>query len=194
RLVLPALLLFALAAVLSACGSSSSSSSSGSESAGIPSDFKAPTAAPDNAQKGGTLTELNEGDIDYMDPGAAYYQVTYSLTLATQRTLMGWPPNATQPAPDLADGQPQVTDGGKTITFKIRPGVHYSPPVDREVKAEDVKYAIERSLLPGVPNGYTRTYMSSVVGLKQADQAAQKNKTVAPNISAITTRDDHTLG
>ena len=192
--MVPALLLFALAAVLSACGgSSSSSSSSGSEASGIPSEFKAPTAAPDNAQKGGTLTQLNEGDIDYMDPGAAYYQVTYSLDLATQRTLMGWPPNATTPVPDLADGQPQVTDGGKTITFKIRPGVHYSPPVDREVKAEDVKYAIERSLLPGVPNGYTRTYMSSVVGLKQADQAAQKNKTVAPNISGITTPDDHTL-
>ncbi len=191
RLVLPALLLFALAGVLSACGSSGGSSS-GSAS-GIPSDFKAPTAAPDNAQKGGTLTELNEGDVDYMDPGAAYYQVTYSLTLATQRTLMGWPPNATQPVPDLADGQPKVTDGGKTITFAIRSGVRYSPPVDREVKAQDVKYAIERSLLPGVPNGYTPAYLSDLVGFKQAEQAVKANKTAAPNISGITTPDDHTL-
>lgn len=193
RLVLPALLLFALAAVLSACGSSSSSSSSGTAASGIPSDFKAPTAAPDNAQKGGTLTELNEGDIDYMDPGAAYYQVTYSITLATQRTLMGWPPDATQPVPDLADGQPKVTDGGKTITFTIRSGVHYSPPVDREVKAADVKYAIERSLLPGVPNGYTPAYLSDLVGFKQAEQAVNQNKTTAPNISGIETPDDHTL-
>ena len=192
RLVVPALLLLAAAVVLSACGSSGSSSSSGSE-AGIPSDFKAPTAAPDNAQKGGTLTELNEGDIDYMDPGAAYYQVTYSLTLATQRTLMGWPPDATQPAPDLADGQPQVTDGGKTITFKIRPGVHYSPPVDRAVTSQDVKYAIERTLLPGVPNGYTAAYLDGVVGFKAAEDQVKADKTTAPNISGITTPDDHTL-
>ncbi len=54
RLVLPALLLFALAGVLSACGSSSSTSAAAVRASGIPSDFKAPTAAPDNAQKGGT--------------------------------------------------------------------------------------------------------------------------------------------
>jgi peptide/nickel transport system substrate-binding protein len=192
RLVLPALLLLALAGVLSACGSSSSSSS-GEESAGIPSEFKAPTSAPDSAEKGGTLTQLNEGDIDYMDPGAAYYQVTYSLTLATQRTLMGWPPDATQPVPDLADGQPEVTDGGKTITFKIRSGVHYSPPVDREVKSEDVKYAIERSLLPGIPNGYTPAYLADLEGFKQAEDQVKQDKTTAPNISGIETPDDQTL-
>ena len=128
-----------------------------------------------------------------MDPGAAYYQVTYSLTLATQRSLMGWPPHATQPVPDLADGQPKVTDGGKTITFAIRPGVHYSPPVDRAVKAQDVKYAIERTLLPGVPNGYVRTYLDGVVGFQQAENQAKADKLTAPNISGITTPDDHTL-
>jgi peptide/nickel transport system substrate-binding protein len=191
RLLLPALLVAGLAVVLSSCGGGGSTS--GEESAGIPSDFKAPTAAPDNAAKGGTLTQLNEGDIDYMDPGAAYYQVTYSVTLATQRTLMGWPPDATQPAPDLADGQPQVSDDGKTITFKIRSGVKYSPPVDREVKSEDVKYAIERSLLPGVPNGYTRAYLADIEGFDKAEQQLKQDKTTAPEISGIETPDDKTL-
>ncbi len=193
RLLLPALLVAGLAVGLSACGGGGSSTTGGQEAAGIPSEFKAPTAAPDNAAKGGSLTVLNEGDIDYMDPGAAYYQVTYSLTLATQRTLMGWPPDATQPQPDLADGQPQVSDDGKTITFKIRSGVKYSPPVDREVKAQDVKYAIERSLLPGVPNGYTRAYLADIVGFDQAEQQLKQDKTTAPDISGIETPDDHTL-
>jgi peptide/nickel transport system substrate-binding protein len=191
RLLLPALLVAGLANALSSCGGGGSTS--GSAESGIPSDFKAPTAAPDNAQKGGTLTELNGGDIDHMDPGAAYYQVTYSLTLATQRSLMGWPPDATQPVPDLAGGQPKVTDGGKTITFAIRPGVHYSPPVDRAVKAQDVKYAIERTLLPGVPNGYARTYLDGVVGFQQAENQVKADRLTAPNISGITTPDDHTL-
>jgi peptide/nickel transport system substrate-binding protein len=115
------------------------------------------------------------------------------LTLATQRTLMGWPPNATQPVPDLAAEQPQETDGGKTITFTIRDGVKYSPPVDRDVKSEDVKYAIERSLLPGVPNGYTAAYLGDLVGFKQAEQQVAKDKTTAPDISGIETPDDKTL-
>ena len=194
RLLLPALLLVAIVGVLSSCGGSSNEGSTGGTgSSGIPSEFAAPTSAPDNAQKGGDLTVLNEGDIDYMDPGAAYYQVTYELTLATQRTLMGWPPNATQPVPDLADGQPQVTDGGKTVTFKIRSGVKYSPPVDRDVKSQDIKYAIERSLLPGVPNGYTRAYLADLQGFPQAEQQLKQDKTTAPDISGIETPDEKTI-
>jgi len=192
RLLLPAVLLVALVGVLSSCGGGDDEGG-GEESAGVPSDFKAPTAAPDNAKEGGTLTILNEGDIDYMDPGAAYYQVTYMVTLATQRSLMGWPPDATQPVPDLAADQPQVTDGGKTITFTIRDGIKYSPPVDRDVTSADVKYAIERSLLPGVPNGYTAAYLGDLEGFKEAEQQVAKDKTTAPDISGIETPDDKTL-
>ena len=193
RLLLPAMLLVALVGVLSACGDSGGGTEGGTESAGIPSDFKAPTAASDNAQQGGDLTVLNEGDIDYMDPGAAYYQVTYMVTLATQRTLMGWPPDATEPVPDLAEGQPEETDGGKTITFTIRDGIKFSPPVNREVTSADVKYAIERSLLPGVANGYTRAYLADLVGFKEAEQQLKQDKTTAPDLKGIETPDDKTL-
>jgi peptide/nickel transport system substrate-binding protein len=193
RLLLPALLVAGLAVVLSSCGGGGSTSGGGEENAGIPSEFKAPTSAADNAQKGGSLTVLNEGDIDYMDPGAAYYQVTYELTLADQRTLMGWPPDATQPVPDLAADQPKVSDDGKTITFTIRDGVKYSPPVDRAATSEDVKYAIERSLLPGIPNGYTPAYLGDIVGFKDAQNQVKQNETAAPDISGITTPDDKTL-
>ena len=78
RLVLPACALLALVFALSSCGDDSGGESS-SGATGIPDEFAAPTAAPDDAQKGGHLTILQEGDIDYMDPGAAYYQVTYTL-------------------------------------------------------------------------------------------------------------------
>jgi peptide/nickel transport system substrate-binding protein len=194
RLLLPALLVAALAVALSACGGGDDGGDGGAEpGAGIPSEFEAPTAAPDNAQEGGDLTVLNEGDIDYMDPGAAYYQVTYMVTLATQRTLMGWPPDATQPVPDLAEGQPEVTEDGKTITFTIRDGIKYSPPVDREVTSADIKYAIERSLLPGVPNGYTRAYLADLEGFKEAEQQLKQDKTTAPDLSGIETPDDKTL-
>ena len=195
RLLLPVPVLIVLAGVLSSCGSSGSSTSASSSSASsaIPSQFQAPTAAPSDAKSGGHLTVLSEGDIDYMDPGAAYYQFTYMMDEATQRGLMGWQPQDTQPSPDLADGPPTVSSDNKTVTFHLRSGVKFSPPVNREVTSKDVKYAIERSIMPGVANGYTATYLGALVGLKQAQAAVKKDPTVAPNISGITTPDDHTI-
>ena len=90
RLLVPVSAVLALAFVLSSCGSSRSGETSASSGGtGVPDEFAAVTAAPDNAKQGGDLTVLNEGDIDYMDPGAAYYQVTYTLDLAAQRGLLG---------------------------------------------------------------------------------------------------------
>src|SRR3954451_20141530 len=115
RLLLPVPFLIVLAGVLSSCGSSgSSTSASSSVSSAIPSEFQAPTSAPSDAKSGGHLTVLAEGDIDYMDPGAAYYQFTYEMTEATQRGLMGWQPGSTtDPTPDLSDGAPDVSSDNK---------------------------------------------------------------------------------
>ena len=77
--------------------------------------------------------------------------------------------------------------------FKIKSGVKFSPPVNREVTSSDVKYAIERGLLPGVANGYEEAYFSAISGFKEAQAAAKKDPTVAPDISGITTPDPHTI-
>ena len=189
RAILPALLILLFTLGLAACGNDNEGGGGGQTA----SDFPPPTAAPDDAKKGGTLTLVGSGDVDYIDPGAGYYQATYIVDYPTQRALMGWPPDeAKSPQPDLADGQPQVSDDFKTVTVKIKRGIHYSPPVNREVKAQDFKYAIERGLLPGVANGYFKSY-APLVGYDQAEAAVAKNDSVAPNISGITTPDDHTL-
>jgi peptide/nickel transport system substrate-binding protein len=187
KAVLPALLIV-LALGLAACGGG------GGGGGKTASDFPPPTAPPDDAQKGGTLTVVAAGDVDYIDPGAGYYQFTYMLDFATQRTILGWPPDANEdPQPDLADGQPTISDDFKTITFKIKKGIKFSPPVNREIKAADFKYAIERGLLPGVATGYIRPYLEDLEGFDQAEAAGAKNSTVAPNISGIITPDDRTL-
>src|SRR5947209_7056245 len=82
-------LIAALALALSSCGGGGSSTNVSSEV----SKFPPPTAPPDNAQKGGTLTALASGDVDHIDPGAAYYQFTYMVDLATQRPLLSWQPD-----------------------------------------------------------------------------------------------------
>jgi peptide/nickel transport system substrate-binding protein len=202
-----------LAIGLAACGSSSKTttttggSSGGSSSGGSASQVSAEVAkypprlaAPADAKKGGTLTVIANGDVDYIDMGAAYYQPTYMVDYAVGSPLMGWPPNDTAaPYPLLAAGQPTLSDGGKTITFKIKPNIHYSPPTGggagwtKPVVSQDVKYAIDRGLMPGVPNGYLTLYGADLVGLSEAQAEVKKHPTVAPNISGITTPDSSTI-
>src|SRR5437763_10065360 len=120
---------------------------------------KSSSGAPVKGKRGGTLTVLSNGDVDYIDPGAAYYQFSYILDYAIVRPLYSYKPqddiNAT---PDLAAGPPKISSDKKTITVKIRHGVHFSPPVNREVQAKDVKYGIERGAIKGVANGYLGAY------------------------------------
>jgi peptide/nickel transport system substrate-binding protein len=183
-------LLILLTFGLAACGDNDNEGGGGQTA----SDFPPTTAAPDDAKKGGTLTVVNAGDVDYLDPGAGYYQPTYIVDFATQRTIVGWPPEDTgDPVPDLADGEPTISDDFKTITFKIKKGIKYSPPVNRDIKSADFKYAIERGLLPGIATGYIRPYLEDLVGFDAAEATAAKNPTVAPDIPGITTPDDQTL-
>jgi peptide/nickel transport system substrate-binding protein len=117
-------------------------------------------------KKGGTLTVLNAGDFEYPDPGASYYQFDYMVHYAVVRPLYSYKPDqSTQPpTPDLAAGPWKISNGGKRITVEIKKGVMFGPPVDREVKAEDVKYALERAFTENVANGYVTTYMGDIVG------------------------------
>ena len=115
------------------------------------------------------------------------------VTLATQRGLVGWGPDDVEPRPDLAESDPEVSEDGKTITFTIHDSVKFSPPVDRVVTTADVKYAIERTLLPGIPNGYTSVYLQDVEGFDDAAQQVKEDDTVAPDISGIETPDDTTI-
>jgi peptide/nickel transport system substrate-binding protein len=162
------------------CGGSSNDSSSGGGNQ--------PTAPPQGAKKGGDLTVLYNADVDNIDPGITYYQYGFNVAYATQRPLYSYKPDdATNPQPDLAEGAPQISPDGKTVTVKIRAGVKFSPPVNREVTSKDVRYGLERGFLKTVNGAYVGAYMGDVDGLK----AYQDGK--AKNISGLQTPDDHTL-
>ncbi len=174
--LLPLAAIGVLALVVAGCGGGGSSSSSSSAS----------TAG----KAGGAVTILDSaGSVDSLDPGYWYYQTDYEeLGQTTQRWLYSWKPNDTEPTPDVAQGLPQVTDGGKTLTIKIKSGIKYSAPLaNQTVKSADIKYAMERCFLPQVGNGYAGAYFSDIVGAK--DMQAGK----ATALSGITTPDDTTL-
>ena len=142
----------------------------------------------DEAEKGGTLTVMATDGIQFMDPGAQYYQFDYmALAQPGHRALYGWKAGDNKPIPDLATALPQVSDGGRTVTIKIRKGVRFSPPVDREVTSSDVKYALERLFLEQVGNGYAGTYFSSIVGNEEFTEGKAKE------VTGIRTLDPETI-
>ncbi len=176
-----------LALVLAACGSSSStSSSSGGNSAGIAPGINTPkTATLTGGKRGGTLSVLNHEDFEHIDPGQSYFSVDYEAVYATQRPLYSYKPNTfSEVTPDTAEGPPAISDGGKLVTVKIRHGIHFSPPVNREVTSADVAYAIDRAANPSVANPYYLGYFSSVEGMKTASGGPVKG---------VTTPDKYTI-
>src|SRR4051812_26593943 len=175
--------------VLAACGGSNNSSGNKNTAGKLAAGVNGPGKPVDGQKKGGHVTVLANGDVDYMDPGASYYQFTYGVISGVVRQLYTFKPTdtGTNPTPDMADGEPQVTDGGKTVTVHIRKGIKYSPPYGKEVKAADIKYGIERAFTPAVPNGYINNYYGGLVGV----DAFKKGK--AKDISGIETPDDYTV-
>jgi peptide/nickel transport system substrate-binding protein len=167
-----------LALGVSACGDDEESAD---KPAGTPA---APTT---EGKQGGKLTQLGSSDVDYMDPGHTYYTQGYQVLRAINRPLYSFKhPDSTNPVPDLADGDPQISEDKKTVTVKIRTGVKYAPPVDREVKSADVKYAFERFFSVNVGGQYPG-YFNVIVG-----SPSKPTKGVKP-ISGIETPDDQTI-
>lgn len=188
------LLLIILVTALPAVGLAACGSDDDGDSGVTAKDFAPTTEPPEGAQEGGSLDVIAAASFDYLDPGAAFYNYTYMFTNATQRSLVSWYPDDTDvPSPDLAAEQPEISDDLKTVTFTLRDGVMFSPPVDREVTSADVKYAIERTLLPGVENAYTSSYMNLIEGFDDAEKQVAGDDTVAPDISGIETPDDKTV-
>jgi peptide/nickel transport system substrate-binding protein len=159
RLTLVCALVAVTGSLIAACGSSSKKKGGATAASTVGS------TAPGQQHKGGTLRIISNEDFDNIDPGLAYFQGSFEWLNATDRTLMSFMPgDATKEVPDLASAPPEISSDGKTVTVHIRHGVKFSPPVNREVTAADVKYAIERGFTKQVPNGYAGAYFGSLEG------------------------------
>lgn len=145
------------------------------------------SGASEQRKRGGTLKLISSGDVDSVDPGQTYYSFGWQMLAPVHRTLYGTPANSTSTVPDLAAGLPKISADGRTITVKIKRGVRYSPPVNREITSADVKYAIERSFSVSVTNGYVSLYFADIVG-----SPAKPPKTPKP-IAGIQTPDRYTI-
>jgi peptide/nickel transport system substrate-binding protein len=146
------------------------------------------------AKAGGTFRVGWESSFDFtddFDPTGEYLGEAFGIYSDLMlRTLVGYNHVAGAPGnqlvPDLATSVPKPTNGGKTYTFHIRPGVKFGPPVNSVITSKDVLYAMERIGTPSV-NAQYGFYYDVIKGMPAFK--AGKSKVISgiqtPNPSTI---------
>lgn len=177
---------------LAAC-SSSSSSPSGSSTSPATSTAAAPATSGTSEKpvSGGTLNIVAASGPDHMDTVQAYYTADYELERIYARQLVSYPSAAyasttdagwkqdVTPVADAATEVPTtanggITNGGKTYTFHIKPGVMWDTTPARQVTADDFIREFKAFFNPVSPVGNPGYYVSTIAGLQQYSDAETK--------------------
>ena len=84
--------------------------------------------------------------------------------------------------PNTAAALPEVTDGGRTYTIKVKPGIHFAADPAfkgklRELTAEDYVYSIKRIFDPKVRSYWVYVFENNLAGLDDVLAGARKNNT-----------------
>jgi peptide/nickel transport system substrate-binding protein len=185
----------ALALGLGACGGSSTNSNgpSGSGSAAAADAAIGKVYNPSDV-KGGTLRIANSGDFDSLDPADTYYGYVWNFARLYGRSLVTFNPkpgpDSVKVVPDLAESLGKPSADAKTWTYTIRKGIKYEDGT--EVTAQDVKYAVERSLdKETFPNG--PTYFNDFLDLQGYTSPYKDTSPDKLGLKAIETPDKYTI-
>jgi peptide/nickel transport system substrate-binding protein len=83
----------------------------------------------ESTKAGGTLKMAISEDWDSVDPGDTYYGLSWNFLRTYARTLTMFKPvpgkGSTELVGDLAEGLGTPSEGGKTWTYKLRPGLKF---------------------------------------------------------------------
>ncbi|MFB7900615.1 ABC transporter substrate-binding protein, partial [Streptomyces xiamenensis] len=169
QLALATILVAALALGASGCsGTGKGSAGPGAANPAAANDGKILGGEP---VRGGTLTVLSNQDFAHIDPARNWVMPTMDFgTRLLYRTLVTFkaePGKAgSELVPDLATDLGTPSNGGRTWTFTLKEGVKYEDGTP--VRAQDVKYNVERSFAPDLTGGpdYAAQYLAGTEGYK----------------------------
>ena len=124
-----------------------------------------------------------------LDPAEINDTIGAPIVGSMYECLYNYKYGQTQPyelMPELAADMPQVSDGGKTLTIKLRRGIHFYDPdhvvfpdgVGPEVKAADAIYSFKRiANFQLASANYSGTFEGEIVGLEDWWSYTQKAAT-----------------
>jgi peptide/nickel transport system substrate-binding protein len=143
-----------------------------------------PPASSAKPVYGGVLHIVAASGPEHLDTVPSYYTADYQLTHAYTRQLLSYPSlpytstssanwvTDTTPAADVATEVPTaanggITNGGKTYTFHIKPGVDWNTSPPRQVTSQDFLREFKAFFNPVSPVGNPVYYESTIAGLTQ---------------------------
>jgi len=116
-----------------------------------------------------------------LDPQAVYDSYSFYVCHAIFDPLYTYDYFArpVQLVPNTAAGLPQITDGGRTFTVKVRPGIYFAEDPafkgkKRELTAEDYVFTIKRIFDPKVRSYWLYLFDHRLVGLDELLERARK--------------------
>ncbi|QES48116.1 peptide ABC transporter substrate-binding protein [Streptomyces venezuelae] len=146
-------------------------------------------------KKGGELKLWSPQDVDYLDPARAYYGFVWNMQRLYVRQLLAYDAkpgkDGTKLVPDLAEALPEISNEGKTYTFKLKDGVKFED--GSPITSKDIKYGIERTFAQDVLSGGP-TYLMDL--LDQGQKYPGPYKDTDPNkmgLKSVQTPDDKTI-
>ena len=181
-----------LALVVTACGSSGGGSSNNNASSSSGSGASLPNQHYNlnnsgTPVKGGVLTMLGAGDVDYMDPNVSYYSGGYLALRMFARSLYTYPATqgkTTTLVPDMATAMPALSNGDKTYSITLRKGIMWNTSPARQVTADDVIRGIKRTCNPAQPFGGEPDFSSIIVGYSTFCDGFGKVQPQVPDMKA----------
>ncbi|WP_255952100.1 ABC transporter substrate-binding protein [Streptomyces odontomachi] len=130
-----------------------------------------------STKTGGTLKFAGTQDADSWDTTRGYYGFAwnfmrfYSRQLLTSKTEPG--KTGAELTPDLATSRAKITDGGKTYSYTLRPGITWED--GKPITSQDIKYGIERVWAQDVLSGGP-VYLRDVLDPKKTYKGPYKDK------------------
>jgi peptide/nickel transport system substrate-binding protein len=150
--------------------------------------------APEVPQ-GGVLREetVDFGFTNAFDPTGEYLGSAWALYgnfLLRGLVSYPWLPGeegGNTPVPDLATSTGEVSADGLTVTFTLKEGIMWQPPLSRPVTSTDVAFAFQRINTESLIAQYGNYYCGTIVGM-DCSGASQEDP-----VAGITTPDEQTI-
>ena len=134
-------------------------------------------AAADSAK----VLRIASPDITSLDPqqGTDLYSTRIATHIFEALYQFDYFATPAKVIPNTAEALPEVTDGGKTWTMRVRKGIYFADdPLfkgkPRELVAEDYVYSIKRHLDPNLRNGGNPALTELIVGARPIVDDARK--------------------
>lgn len=161
-----------------------------------------------DAQTGGTLKVLANGDVDRIDPQLTAYVPVNNVVRVLSRSVLSYESSndAEERAVlvgDLAEDVPTPSDDGLSYEIKLRDGITWdAPDGSRAIVAEDFERGIKRICNPHIGAALGSYFINLIEGMPEfcdgfatvaPEAAAMKDYIEQNDISGIETPDEKTV-